>query len=115
MSVSIGTNPKPVRRVEGGTLRVGSTRVSLDSVVYAYNRGEDAFEIQRNFDTLSLAEIHAAIAYYLHNKSNVDEYLAKRAIEFEAARTKSHEVNKDLIEKITARARSKGLDPDWKK
>jgi hypothetical protein len=34
------------------------------------------FEIQRNFDTLSLAEIHAAIAYYLHNKEAVDRYIA---------------------------------------
>lgn len=86
MAVSIGTIPKPVRRVEGGTLRVGNTRVSLDSVVYAYNRGEDVFEIQRNFDTLSLAEIHAAIAYYLHNKKAVDEYIAERAAYFEKCR-----------------------------
>lgn len=86
MAVTFGTLPKIVRRVEGGTLRVGNTRVSLDSVVYAYNRGEDAKQIQENFDTLSLAEIHAAIAYYLHNKEKVDKYLAKGAAEFERRR-----------------------------
>jgi uncharacterized protein (DUF433 family) len=86
MATTFGTLPRIVRRVEGGTLRVGNTRVSLDSVVYAYNRGEDAAEIQRAFDTLSLADIHAAIAYYLHNREKVDRYLAKRAAEFEKSR-----------------------------
>jgi uncharacterized protein (DUF433 family) len=86
MAVTFGTLPQIVRRVEDGTLRIGKTRVSLDSVVYAYNRGEDASAIQRGFDTLSLAEIHSAIAYYLHNKERVDKYLAKRAAEFEKRR-----------------------------
>ena len=69
MATIVGTIPKSVKMNSHGVLRVGNTRVSLDSVVYAFNRGEDAAEIQRNFDTLSLAEVHAAIAYYLHNFS----------------------------------------------
>ena len=111
MSVTFGTLSKVVRRVEGGTLRVGNSRVSLDSVVYAFNRGEDATQIQENFETLSLAEIHAAIAYYLSNREKIDKYLAKRRIEFEKARAESHEINRDLIEKIKARQN----DPDWNK
>jgi uncharacterized protein (DUF433 family) len=63
-----------------GVLRVGNTRVSLDSVVYGFNRGEDAAEIQRNFDALSLAEVHAAIAYYLHNKAEVEQYLDEQKL-----------------------------------
>lgn len=97
MAVTFGTLPQVVRRVESGTLQIGKTRVSLDSVVYAYNRGEDASEIQRGFDTLSLAEIHSAIAYYLHNKSRVDKYLAKRAAEFEKCRAEGQ----TLPERIT--------------
>jgi len=101
--------------VEGGTLRVGNSRVSLDSVVYEFNRGEDAAAIQRNFDTLSLAEVHAAIAYYLHNKASVDEYLERRRIDFERRRAENHaqEPNRLMREKILAR--KNGLDPDWKK
>jgi uncharacterized protein (DUF433 family) len=113
MPVSFGTIPRAIRRVQGGTLRVGNSRVSLDSVVYAFNRGEGAAEIQDAFDTLSLAEIHAAIAYYLHNKEKVDKYLAKRELEFEKARAKSHDANKKLIDKI--QARKNGIDPDWNK
>jgi uncharacterized protein (DUF433 family) len=106
MAITFGTIPKVVRRVQGGTLRVGNTRVSLDSVVYAFNRGEDAVEIQRNFDTLSLAEIHAAIAYYLHNKEKVDKYLAKRASDFEKRRAESR-LHPDHISREMLLARKK--------
>lgn len=88
MASTVGTIPKPVRVDKGGGLKVGGTRVSLDSVVYAFNRGEDAAEIQRCFDTLSLAEVHAAIAYYLHNKADVDEYLHRRKAESDRLRKK---------------------------
>ena len=115
MSVTFGTLPKIVRRVEGGTLRVGNTRVSLDSVVYSFNRGETPAEIQYAFDTLSLAEIHGAISYYLHNKTEVDKYLERRRVEFERLRAENHaqEPNRLMREKILAR--KNGLDPEWKK
>ncbi len=90
MPVSFGTLPNVIREVEGGTLRVGNSRVSLDSVVHAFNRGDDAVEIQDAFDSLSLAEVYGAISYYLHNREKVDTYLAKRAAEFEREREESH-------------------------
>lgn len=83
MAAVIGTIPKPVRSVQG-VLKVGDTRVSLDTVVYEFNRGADAAKIQKMFVSLSLAQVHSAIAYYLHNKEEVDRYLVKR----EAARAK---------------------------
>ena len=83
MAAMVGTIPKPVRSVQG-VLKVGDTRVSLDTVVSEFNKGSDAAEIQRTFDSMSLAQVHSAIAYYLHNKAEVDRYLAKR----ETARTK---------------------------
>lgn len=86
MPVAFGTLPKVVRRVEGGTLRVADSRVSLDSVVYAFNQGEDAAGIQECFSSLPLADIHSAIAYYLHNKAKVDKYLEEREVLFEKRR-----------------------------
>ena len=80
MASTVGTIPKPVRRNSAGVLRVGDSRVSLDSVVYLFNKGETAAEIQYAFDSLSLAQVHTAIAYYLHNKEKVDAYLAEREI-----------------------------------
>ena len=101
MAVVVGTLPKPVRLDKHGVFRVGGTRVSLDSVVHCLNNGEEAREIQSSFDTLSLAEVHAAIAYYLHNKVKVDEYLAKRKIESDRLQEKYS--TPGLREKLVAR------------
>lgn len=115
MATTVDTLPKPVRLDEGGALKVGDTRVSLDSVVYAYNRGDDATEIQYQFDTLSLAQIHAAIAYYLHNKETVDAYLRQNEIDYEKRRAQNridfpHGLTREIL-----LARKNGTDPDWNK
>ncbi len=115
MASIVGTIPKPVRINSAGTLRVGKTCVSLDSVVYAFNRGEDAAEIQRNFDTLSLAEVHAAIAYYLHNKAEVDAYLRQNEIEFEKLRAQNRIDFPNGPTRELLLARKNGTDPDWNK
>lgn len=65
----------PIREDSGGVLRIGDTRVSLDSVVAAYNSGSGAEEIVCLYPTLSLGEVHAAISFYLLNKDLVDEYI----------------------------------------
>ncbi len=115
MEIVVGTIPKPVRKDSYGVLRVGRTHVPLDSVVYAFNQGEDAAAIQRNFDTLSLAEVHSAIAYYLHNKAKVDAYLVEQDREFEKKRLENL---KDFPPRLTREvllARKNGFSPDWKK
>jgi uncharacterized protein (DUF433 family) len=115
MATTVGTIPKPVRVDESGVLMVGDTRVSLDSVVYAYNRGDDAAEIQNQFDTLSLAQIHAAIAYYLHNKAEVDAYLRQNEIDYEKKRAQNkidfpHGLTREML-----LARKNGTDPNGNK
>ena len=100
--------------VEGG-LKVGNTRVSLDSVVYAFNRGEDAAEIQRNFDTLSLAQVHTAIAYYLHNKANVELYLEQQLIKFDKMKAEHEAQFPPKLTREILLARKNGEDPNWPK
>jgi len=112
MASIVGTIPKPVRMVEG-TLRVGDSRVSLDTVVYHFNNGLDAAEIQRDYDSMSLAQVHAAIAYYLHNKAQVDAYLAEQEIRQEQIRKR---IERDFPLKLTREmllARKNGEDPNW--
>jgi len=113
MVTTVEKLPKPVHLNSEGTLRVGKTRVSLDSVVYAFNRGEDAAEIQRNFDALTLAEVYAAIAYYLNNRSQVDKYLADNASEFDKRRKRDLEDSPNQLtrEKLVARKKDTGSSP----
>lgn len=62
-----------------GVIRVGGTRVRLDTVIYAFNEGYTAEEIVSQYPVLNLADVYAVIAYYLNNQAIIDEYLNKRA------------------------------------
>lgn len=65
---------------------VAHSRVSLDSVVYAYLRGESPEGISECFPALNLDQISGAITYYLANRHAVDLYLKASASEFEKLR-----------------------------
>ncbi len=77
---------KYVTKLENGAYRIAGTRVSLDSVVYAYKRGELAETIVQNFPSLTLAQVHGAIAFYLSNREMIDKYLQQNEIEYERQR-----------------------------
>jgi uncharacterized protein (DUF433 family) len=70
--------PLPLRVGRDGTIRVGQTRVPLETVVHAFNEGATAEEIAYRFSTLELADVYAAITYYLRHRTAVDEYLRER-------------------------------------
>ena len=67
---------------ESGGLYITGTRISLDSIVYAFNSGESAESIMRSYPPLSLEQIYGAITYYLANRIDVDEYLAQEREEY---------------------------------
>lgn len=113
MATTVGTIPKPVRLVEGRVLRVGKTRVSLDSVIHAFNHGMDAEQIRSEYTALSLAEVHAAIAYYLHNKEEVDRYLDDRRRAYDRARAEHEKLFPRQITREKLLARKNGEDPNW--
>jgi len=77
---------KYVTKLENGAYRIADTRVSLDSVVYSYQRGDLPETIARKFPALNLAQIYGAIAFYLSNQTEIDEYLRQGEIEFEKLR-----------------------------
>jgi uncharacterized protein (DUF433 family) len=78
--------PPPLRMEEGGVIRVGQTRVTLDSVLYSYNEGCTPEEIVMKFPTLRLGEVYSVIVYYQWNRSMVDDYLEQRRQEAEELR-----------------------------
>ena len=61
-----------------GVVRVGGTRVTLDSVVAAFGNGASAEEIAQQFPTLKLPDVYAVIAYYLSHQEEVERYLDSR-------------------------------------
>ncbi len=78
----------PLRVDEGGAVRVGKSRISLDVVVEQYENGMTPEDMVRAYDTLALADVHAVIAYYLRRREAVRAYLKRRGEEAEALRAK---------------------------
>jgi uncharacterized protein (DUF433 family) len=67
-----------IRKNEQGALRVGELDVSLDSVVIAYRQGYSAEMIQQLYPALTLEEVYGAVAFYLANQAEVDQYLERQ-------------------------------------
>ncbi len=61
-----------------GVIRVGGTRVTLDTIVAAFEQGATAEEIAQQYPPLNLADVYAVIGYYLQRQSEMQEYLGKR-------------------------------------
>lgn len=65
MSLVIESPPVPLNIDMDGVIRVGNTRVTLDTVVAAFKEGATAEEIVWQYPSLSLADVYAVIGYYL--------------------------------------------------
>lgn len=76
----------PLHTDADGVVRVGATRVTLDTVVGAFLMGCTADEIATKYDALDLADVYAVIAYYLWNREAVDAYLRERTTEADTIR-----------------------------
>jgi uncharacterized protein (DUF433 family) len=68
----------PLRLTDDGTIRIADSRVSLDSVVHHYKLGASAEQIVQKFLGLELADVYAAIAYYLNHVEAIEEYLRQQ-------------------------------------
>ena len=77
----------PLMTSEDGTIRVGRTRVRLDTLVYAFNEGYTAEEIVTQYPALALSDVYAVIAYYLNDRTAVDAYIAAREEKARAMQT----------------------------
>jgi uncharacterized protein (DUF433 family) len=66
-----------------GVYRVAGTRVSLDSIVYAFLEGHTAESIQQSFPLLTLEQVYGAITYYLAHRESMHAYLQEQEAAFE--------------------------------
>jgi uncharacterized protein (DUF433 family) len=78
MSLIIELQPIPLKADQDGVMRVGETRVTLDTVVRAFDQGHTAEEIVSHYPALKLADVYAVIAYYLNNQAEVEAYLRQQ-------------------------------------
>lgn len=76
MSIFLHADPVPLRVDDRGIIYVGDSRITLDAVLEYWRCGLRPEEIARGLSTLSLADIHGALAYYHRHRAEVDAYLS---------------------------------------
>ena len=110
MGLMIVQEPVPLETTEEGVIRVAGTRVTLDTVVAAFEQGATAEEIVQQYPSLQLADAYAVIGYYLHHRAEVEAYLARRG---EDSRRVRHE-NESRFDPTAVRARLLAAVPnEW--
>jgi uncharacterized protein (DUF433 family) len=70
--------PPPLSAGSDGVVRVSATRVSLETIVGAFDAGATAEEIVQQYPSLELAPVYAVISYILDNRVEVDAYVTTR-------------------------------------
>jgi uncharacterized protein (DUF433 family) len=84
--VSFVAQPPPIQADNDGILRVGGTRVRLETVINAFKSGCAAEEILLKYPSLNLTDIYAVITYYLWSREEVEAYMEERRRLEEAVR-----------------------------
>ena len=78
MTLAVVAEPPPLKTNADGVVRVGNTRVTLDTVIAVFKQGTTAEEIVYRYPSLRLADVYATIAFYLNHQQEVETYLQQR-------------------------------------
>lgn len=109
MTLPLEAEPLPLRTDRSGTIRVGQTRVPLETVVHSFDEGATAEEIAYRFPSLHLADIYATITYYLRHPNAVKDYLREQEVKSKKIRRRieAHQpARPGLRERLLARRNS---------
>jgi len=83
MSVDIGSFIIRESSVRDGQPHIAGTRITVHRVVRWYKQGYTPEEIADEYAHLSLAQVHAALAYYHANQVEIEADLAAEDAEIE--------------------------------
>src|SRR6266446_10036210 len=111
MTVTLHADPVPLCVDDTGAIRVGQSRVTLDVLLQYWRQGMKPEEIARGLDTLTLADVHGALAYYFRHETEIDLYLRRREEEAEKLRQEIEAANASRLAPLKARldaVRAKG-------
>jgi uncharacterized protein (DUF433 family) len=93
-----------------GAYQIADSRVSLDSLVYLFREGMSAESMVESYPTLTLEQVHGALAFYLANQKEIDAYLIEGQRDAELQHRQSRQTNAELIAKLQ-RARNASQIP----
>ncbi len=83
VATNIGTFIVQTSEIRGGRPRVAGTGVTVRRIVGWYKLGLSPEEIAERVSHLSLAQIHAALAYYHANREEIEADITAEEVEAE--------------------------------
>ena len=86
MNLSPSPEVVPLAVNADGVMRIGNTRVTLDTVIAAFAEGATAEEIVQQYPSLHLADVYSVIGYYLRHTAEVAAYLEHRGAQQDIVR-----------------------------
>lgn len=86
---------------------VSGTRVSLDSVVYAFRNGESPESVAQSFPVLTLEQVYGAIAFYLAHRKEIDAYLQRAEQQYETLLESAQETDPMFYQKLADARRAR--------
>ena len=101
MILKVVPQSPPIETNSNGVMLIGKTRVTLDTVVAAFDRGATAEEIVHRYPSLELADVYSAIAFYLNNQQEIKIYLEHRQQQAQETR----QINESKFDSQTIRDR----------
>jgi uncharacterized protein (DUF433 family) len=90
-------------RTGEGELYIGDSRVLLRTLVAARARGQAPEDLQQSFPSLSLAQIHGAIVYYLEHQAELDARFAEDRRDLDAMDAANRAAHADFFDAMHAR------------
>lgn len=63
--------------------RIRGKRFSVEQIAALTKEGLNPQQIKDEYDFLTLAEVHAALAYYYANQEQIEQYLAEDTAEYQ--------------------------------
>ena len=92
-----------------GVYYVPGTRISLDSIVYAFREGCSPETIREDFVGLTLANVYGAIAFYLDHQTEIDAYLLRRREQWAELERQGTPASQDLPARLEGARRGVSL------
>jgi uncharacterized protein (DUF433 family) len=76
-SLDIGTLITRSPEIRGGRPRIAGTGISVRTIAVWHKQGHSPQEIADNWGYISLAQVHAALAYHYLNRDEIEADLAQ--------------------------------------
>jgi uncharacterized protein (DUF433 family) len=104
------TTHVPLRTDASGVIRIGRTRIPLETVLHHWQQGASPEEIVEALPALRLDDVYAVVTYILRHQEAVQEYMQQSQLEEQSAMTHLRTTARtEFRTRILARAKAKGL------